>query len=37
MPSHEDHAPRVDAALDDIASVLERCLDIKALAAIAGL
>ena len=36
-PSHEDHAARVDAALDEIASVLERCLDISALAAIAGL
>jgi adenosylcobyric acid synthase len=36
-PSHDDHAARVDAALDEIASVLESCLDISALAAIAGL
>jgi adenosylcobyric acid synthase len=36
-PSHDDHAARVDAALDEIASVLESCLDIDALAAIAGL
>jgi adenosylcobyric acid synthase len=36
-PSHDDHAARVDAALDEIASVLESCLDIHALAAIAGL
>jgi adenosylcobyric acid synthase len=36
-PSHDDHAARVDAALDEIASVLESCLDIQALAAIAGL
>ena len=36
-PSHADHAARVDAALDEIASVLESCLDINALAAIAGL
>jgi adenosylcobyric acid synthase len=36
-PSHEDHTARVDAALDEIASVLENCLDISALAAIAGL
>lgn len=33
----EDHAARVDAALDEIACELERCLDIEALAAIAGL
>jgi adenosylcobyric acid synthase len=36
-PSHDDHAARVDAALDEIASVLESCLDIDALAAIAGI
>jgi cobyric acid synthase len=36
-PSHDDHAARVDAALDEIAGVLEGCLDISALAAIAGL
>jgi adenosylcobyric acid synthase len=36
-PSLDDHAARVDAALDEIAGVLESCLDIKALAAIAGL
>jgi adenosylcobyric acid synthase len=36
-PSHDDHAARVDAALDEIANVLESCLDINALAAIAGL
>jgi adenosylcobyric acid synthase len=36
-PSLDDHAARVDAALDEIASELERCLDIRALAAIAGL
>jgi hypothetical protein len=36
-PSHDDHGARVDAALDEIASVLESCLDISALAAIAGL
>ena len=36
-PSHDDHAARVDAALDEIASVLENCLDVGALAAIAGL
>ena len=36
-PSHADHAARVDAALDEIASVLESCLDVNALAAIAGL
>jgi adenosylcobyric acid synthase len=35
--SNDDHAARVDAALDEIASVLESCLDISALAAIAGL
>jgi adenosylcobyric acid synthase len=35
-PGAEDHALRVDAALDEIASILESCLDIKALAAIAG-
>jgi len=32
-----DHAARVDAALDEIAVVLQGCLDIDALAAIAGL
>jgi adenosylcobyric acid synthase len=36
-PSPDDHAARVDAALDEIAGELERCLDIEALAAIAGL
>jgi adenosylcobyric acid synthase len=36
-PSQDDHAARVDAALDEIAAELERCLDIPALAAIAGL
>ena len=36
-PSQDDHAARVDAALDEIASELERCLDIEALAGIAGL
>jgi len=36
-PSHADHAAGVDAALDEIASVLESCLDISALRAIAGL
>jgi adenosylcobyric acid synthase len=36
-PSHDDHAARVDTALDEIASLLENCLDISALAAIAGL
>jgi len=36
-PSDSDHTARVDAALDEIASVLESCLDISALAAIAGL
>jgi adenosylcobyric acid synthase len=35
-PSMDDHAARVDAALDEIAGVLESCLDITALAAIAG-
>jgi adenosylcobyric acid synthase len=37
VPGEQDHAARVDAALDDIAGELERCLDIDALAAIAGL
>jgi adenosylcobyric acid synthase len=36
-PSQHDHAARVDAALDEIAGELERCLDIEALAAIAGI
>jgi adenosylcobyric acid synthase len=36
-PSLDDHNARVDAALDEIAEELERCLDIAALAAIAGL
>jgi adenosylcobyric acid synthase len=36
-PSQDDHAARVDAALDEIAGELERCLDIEALAAIAGI
>lgn len=36
-PGQEDHAARVDAALEEIAGELERCLDIEALAAIAGL
>jgi adenosylcobyric acid synthase len=37
VPSQDDHSARVDAALDEIAAELERCLDIEALAAIAGL
>jgi len=37
VPSQDDHAARVDAALDEIASELERCLNIQALAAMAGL
>ncbi len=36
-PSLDDHNARVDAALDEIAAELERCLDISTLAAIAGL
>jgi adenosylcobyric acid synthase len=36
-PGYGDHAARVDSALDEIASELERCLDINALTAIAGL
>jgi adenosylcobyric acid synthase len=32
-----DHAARVDAALDEIAAMLERSLDIEAIARIAGL
>jgi adenosylcobyric acid synthase len=36
-PSQHDHAARVDAALDEIAGELERCLDIEVLAAIAGI
>ena len=32
-----DHETAVDAALDEIAAALERCLDIEALAALAGL
>jgi adenosylcobyric acid synthase len=36
-PSGVDHAAVVDAALDEIAATLEACLDIDALAAIAGL
>jgi adenosylcobyric acid synthase len=36
-PSNDDHRARVDGALDEIASVLESCLDIRALTAIAGL
>jgi len=36
-PSLDDYNARVDAALDEIAEELERCLDISALAAIAGL
>ena len=36
-PSYEDHSARVDAALDEIATELEACLDIAKLAAIAGL
>lgn len=36
-PSQDDHAARVDAALDEIAGVLEESLDINALASIAGL
>jgi adenosylcobyric acid synthase len=37
VPSGLDHASAVDVALDEIAAELERCLDIEALAAIAGL
>jgi adenosylcobyric acid synthase len=37
VSSQDDHGVRVDAALDEIAGELERCLDIQALAAIAGL
>jgi adenosylcobyric acid synthase len=37
QPSNRDHAAGVDAALDEIAGVLEGCLDIGRLAAIAGL
>jgi adenosylcobyric acid synthase len=36
-PSFDEHSMRVDAALDEIAGVLEGCLDIAKLAAIAGL
>jgi adenosylcobyric acid synthase len=36
-PGNDDHSARVDGALDEIADVLERCLDVGALAAIAGL
>ncbi len=36
-PSQDDHAARVDVALDEIANELERCLDVQALAVIAGL
>jgi adenosylcobyric acid synthase len=36
-PSQDDHAARVDTALDEIAGELERCLDIESLAAIAGI
>jgi adenosylcobyric acid synthase len=36
-PSLDDHNARVDSALDEIAAELEGCLDISALAAIAGL
>jgi adenosylcobyric acid synthase len=36
-PGSDDHNARVDAALDEIADELQRCLDISALAAIAGL
>jgi adenosylcobyric acid synthase len=36
-PIHDDHSARVEAALDEIASVLEGCLDMDRLAAIAGL
>jgi adenosylcobyric acid synthase len=36
-PSQDDHAARVDAALDEIAQELEQSLDIAALARIAGL
>jgi adenosylcobyric acid synthase len=37
VASREDHGSRVDAALDEIARVLESSLDVAALAAIAGL
>src|SRR5262245_14966888 len=36
-PGNDDHPTRVDAALDEIAGILERHLDIDALTAIAGL
>jgi adenosylcobyric acid synthase len=36
-PSGVDHAATVDAALDEIAATLATCLDIEALATIAGL
>jgi adenosylcobyric acid synthase len=36
-PNYEEHSARVDAALDEIADILEQCLDIAALRAIAGL
>jgi adenosylcobyric acid synthase len=36
-PSQDDHNARVDAALDEIAVELERCVDIQALTEIAGL
>jgi adenosylcobyric acid synthase len=36
-PGQDEHAARVDGALDEIAGVLENCLDINALAVIAGL
>jgi adenosylcobyric acid synthase len=36
-PGKEEHSARVDAALDEIAGVLESCLDIRGLATIAGL
>jgi adenosylcobyric acid synthase len=35
--SPDDHAAKVDAALDEIAVMLERSLDIEAIARIAGI
>jgi adenosylcobyric acid synthase len=32
-----DHAAQVDAALDEIAAMLERCLDVETIGRIAGL
>ena len=35
--SPDDHAAKVDAALDEIAAMLERSLDVGAIARIAGI